>query len=451
MNKIEIKKTFWSIMLMVFVLFGITACISDKENETSPECAIISFAVGNISSPVVEKKYDSKGNATDTIITKTIGGNEIFFNIDQVNGRIYNVDSLPNWVSLKAVVPTFTNYGTVYLVVPDDENLYYTLTSGKDSVDFTRPVKLLCEASDKKSSRFYTVEINKHVANIDTLEWFKTPSNLVISELDKVLVNDGKVFTFGKNADGESVVTWAETGDAATWSSPVTIPVESASVTLFDGQFYGLDVDGYLYKAKSDEDAATWVKASDRTVKRLLGADGFRLYAYDGDAIIGSSDLGTWTEEGMANLDMLPESCINTTSYTSSTNQQLEAAVMTGLSSNNDEYAVVWYKVSSNDASINQAWAYIQVTQDNTFGLPALSHVSTTYYHNSLWAMGITDGLYDYFYRSDDNGITWHMQTEKYLKPEDLDPANGAASLVAVGEKLWIVQENGNVWQGSIK
>ena len=182
-----------------------------------------------------------------------------------------------------------------------------------------------------------------------------------------------------------------------------------------------------------------------------MGADGFRLYAYDGDAIIGSSDLNTWTEEGMANLDMLPESCINTTSYATSTNQKIEAAVMTGLSSNNDEYAVVWYKVSSIDATTNQAWAYIQVTQDNMFGLPALNNVSTTYYHNALWAMGITDGLYDYFYRSDDNGITWHMQIEKYLKPEDLDPANGAASLVAVGTKLWIVQENGNIWQGSIE
>ncbi len=438
-------------MLMAFMLFGITACISDKENASSQECAIISFAVGNISSPVVEKKYDSKGNATDTIITKTIGGNEIFFNIDQVNGRIYNIDSLPNWVSLKAVVPSFSSYGSVYLEIPDEENLYYLLTSGKDSVNFTQPIKLLCEANDKKSTRFYTVELNKHVTNIDTLEWKKSQSNLTISELSKVLVNDEKVFTFGKNANGESVVTWAKTDDATTWSSPVTIPVEGASVVLFDSQFYGLDIEGYLYKANPDEGAATWMKASDRKVKRLLGADGFRLYAYDGDAIIGSSDLNSWTEEGMTNLDMLPESCINTTSYTTSTNQKIEAAVMTGLSSNNDEYAVVWYKVSSIDANTNQAWAYIQVTEDNMYGLPALSNLSTTYYHNALWAMGIIDGLYDYFYRSDDNGITWHMQVEKYLKPEDLDPANGAASLVAVGRKLWIVQENGNIWQGSIE
>ena len=451
MNKIRIKQTFWSFILMAVMLFGITACISDNENETSPECAIISFAVGNISSPVVTKKYDSKGNATDTIITKTIGGNEIFFNIDQVNGRIYNIDSLPNWVSLRAVVPTFTNYGTVYLVVPNEENLYYILTSGKDSVDFTSPVKLLCEASDKKSSRFYTVEINKHVANTDTLEWHKTQSNLAISELGKVLVTDGKVFMFGKNTDGKSVVTWAETEDATTWSSPVNIPVDGASVTLFKGQFFGVDTSGSLYKATSAEDAATWVKASDKKVKRLLGADGFRLYAYDGNAIIGSSDFEKWTEEGTADLDMLPESCINTTSYATSTNDGIEAVVLTGLSSKNNEHAVVWYKASSIDATTNQAWAYIQVTKDNPYGLPAFSDLSTTFYNNALWAIGVSEGQYDYLYRSDDNGITWHPQTEKYLMPNDLDPANGAASIVAVGGKLWIVQENGNVWQGSIK
>ncbi|MBQ3925559.1 MAG: hypothetical protein II706_01090 [Bacteroidaceae bacterium] len=451
MNKIDIKQAFWSIMLMVVMLFGITGCMSDNENESSPKCAIISFAVGNISSPVVTKKYDSKGHATDTIVTKTISGSEIFFNIDQVNGRIYNIDSLPNWASLRAVVPTFSSYGTVYYVVPNEDNLYYTLTSGKDSIDFTKPVQLLCVSSDTKSSRFYTVEINRHVANTDTLEWRKTQSNLNINELNKVLVADSKVFAFGKNASGQSVVTWAEADDATTWSSPVNISVDEATVTLFEGQFYGMGTDGYLYKAQLNEKVSTWLKASNQKVKRLLGADGFRLYAYDGNAIIGSSDLDTWTEEGTTDLDMLPESRINATSYATSTNKNIEVAVMTGLSSKNDKYAVVWYKASSDDVATNQSWAYIQVTKDNPYGLPAFSDLSTTYYHNALWAIGTVNDQYKYLYRSDDNGITWHPQTELYPVPTDLDPANGKASIVAVGKKLWIVQENGNVWQGSIE
>ena len=445
------KKTLWSMMLMVMTLFSLGSCMSDDEVETSSECAILSFSVGSITSYDSTKKYDSSGNATDTIITKTIGGSEIFFNIDQVNGRIYSIDSLPNWVNLKAVVPSFSGYGNVYLQVDEATNLYYSLTSGKDSVDFRKKVRLLCVSTDNTSSRFYDVEINRHVGNTDTLEWKSITSNLAISGQSKALTTDGKVFLFAQNESGESVMTYAESGDAQTWSTPVTVPVDYQSVVLFNEQFYGLDNNGNIYTSPADQLATTWTKASNQKVERLLAADKKRLYAYDGNAIIGSSDLDTWTLQGMADLDMLPETSINSTSHPTSTNSDIEAVVMTGISNNNSEHAVTWYKVSSTDETTDQPWAYIQVTADNPYGLHHLDNLSTTYYNGALFAIGAESGTYKYLYRSDDNGITWHPQTEMYPMPDDLDPANGAASIVTAGTQLWIIQENGTVWLGSIQ
>ena len=187
MKKIEIRKTIWGIMLATVTLFSQVACMSDNDVTTTPECAIVNFSVGSITSPYVDKKYDSSGNATDTIVSRTIAGSEIFFNIDQVNGRIYNVDSLPNWVSLKAVVPSFRSYGNVYMLVDEENDLYYTLTSGADSIDFSKKVRLMCVSTDKTSSRFYDVEINKHATNTDTLEWRSVNTDFAVTGKSKAL------------------------------------------------------------------------------------------------------------------------------------------------------------------------------------------------------------------------------------------------------------------------
>ena len=147
---------------------------------------------------------------------------------------------------------------------------------------------------------------------------------------------------------------------------------------------------------------------------------------------------------------MLPETSINALTYPSGTNQNLQVAVMTGVSSQNTQNGVTWCKTSTLDESTNQPWAYIQVTRDNAYGMPHFDHPSVTYYNGALYAIGEEEDAYTKLYRSDDNGITWHQQ-EKYPLPEDLKSVDGVASIVAVNQKIWIIQENGKVWQGSIQ
>ena len=248
---------------MAMLLMALCVCVSCiKDNNTvelSPECAIVSFSVGNITSSVVTKKYDKDGNATDTVVSRTISGSDIFFNIDQVHGRIYNVDSLPNWVDLSHIIPAFSNYGHVLGKIKKDDDLYYLLTSGVDSVDCSKSVELICIATDGMSSKHYTLDIYKHVDATDTLEWKSVESNLNIAGQSKVYCTDNKVFAFAKNDEGESVVTFVEgtmeasssqpVYDAAQWSAPCVMPVDWASVVLFDEMFYGLGADGYIYRA----------------------------------------------------------------------------------------------------------------------------------------------------------------------------------------------------------
>lgn len=446
------KKRLWSFVMLVAATFSMASCLSSDEVATAPECAILSWSVGSIKSNVLSKKYDSQGNATDTIVSKTLAGSDIYFNIDQVNGHIYTVDSLPNWVDLTRVVPTFTSYGQVFGQVVEGDELYYALTSGSDSIDFSKTVELVCISTDGLGSKHYKVDIYQHQYATDTLEWTSVTTNLDIQGESKVFSADDKVFVFAANAEGNSVVTYASMKDATTWSTPVSIPIELGQVVMWDGKFYGLGGDGYIYAATSEEQAATWTKVSEKQVKRLLAADAYYLYAYDGTAIVGTEDLDTWTVQGTSDLDMLPETSMNAFSYASSTNTVLQVVVMTGLSNQNNTHGVSWYKLTSQDNNANQPWAYIQVTLENVYGLPHLDYLSTTYYKGALYAIGATaEGTYEYLYRSDDNGITWHPQTEMYPVPADLSGENGAASIAAVGNSLWILQENGKIWRGSIQ
>lgn len=437
--------------MVLVMLFSLSSCLNDANEETSPNCAILSFSVGSITSNVTVKKYDAAGVAKDTVVERTISGKGIYFNINQLEGHIYSVDSLPVWTNLKRVVPSIVSNGKIYWKSDEAEDLYYAVRSGVDSLDFSKPLELLCVSTDGSARRTYTVDIYRHKENTDTLEWKKSETNLAVTNLGRTFYVDDKVFAFAQNGEGDAVVTFADKKDNTVWSIPVAIPVDETSVVLFQNKFYGRGADGSLYSADPAQMAATWTKVGGQQVERLLAADASYLYAYDGTSIIGTTDLTAWTVMGTEDLDMLPETDIFSVSHSSRTNAGIQQTVMAGMNSQNEKHGVVWYKVASADANINQDWAYMQVTDENLFGLPHVQGFSMTYYHGAIYAMGAVDGKYQYLYCSNDNGITWHPLASKYPMPENITPAEGVARIVAVDDNLWIVQENGKVWQGSIQ
>ena len=86
----KMKKSFYILATFVVAMF-VASCIDDEETTGSPECAITAFTVADI--PCYRTIKTSAG--ADTVIKVSMSGGGIFFNIDQMNNRIYNVDSLP--------------------------------------------------------------------------------------------------------------------------------------------------------------------------------------------------------------------------------------------------------------------------------------------------------------------------------------------------------------------
>ena len=443
-------KNIYGLLLSLAVMAALaTSCMKDEDEIlSSPECVITKFTVGDIDTEVSIKLASGK----DTIVTRTIGGSSVAFNIDQINNKIYSVDSLPSWVDISGVIPTVNSTGYVY-IKEGDETDFHQFASGTDSVDFTKPVKFLIIATDGVSTKEYTAQIFKKDSEADSLAWKTVDgADLQLEGAHRTLTLADRIYVFGES-EGQAIVTSSSfLSEGASWRKPAQLTCEQGSVdwtsvVAYNGYLYALNTEGHICRSTNDERGETWSVVSDRVFARLLGTDELYLYACDESGIWGSADLQNWAECGSSDLDMLPETNIATVSYVSKTNSAMRNAVMCGLTSANSDNAVVWYKVSSANESINQKWNYVQVAADNVYACPKLDNLSIICHNAEMYAIG---GNNAGIYVSADNGISWHLQTKKKLLPAEVTGQSTPASMVAGNGYLWLIQSGGKVWRGKI-
>lgn len=443
-------KNIYGLLLSLAVMATLaTSCMKDDDEiQSSPECVITKFTVGDIDTEVSIKLASGK----DTIVTRTIGGSSVAFNIDQINNKIYSVDSLPSWVDISGVIPTVNSTGYVY-IKEGDETDFHQFASGTDSVDFTKPVKFLIIATDGVSTKEYTAQIFKKDSEADSLAWKAVEgADLQLEGAHRTLTLADRIYVFSES-EGQAIVTSSSfLSEGASWRKPAQLTCEQGSVdwnsvVAYNGYLYALNTEGHICRSTNDERGETWSVVSDRVFARLLGTDELYLYACDESGIWGSADLQNWAECGSSDLDMLPETNIATVSYVSKTNSAMRNAVMCGLTSANSDNAVVWYKVSSANESINQKWNYVQVAADNVYACPKLDNLSIICHNAEMYAIG---GNNAGIYVSADNGISWHLQTKKKLLPAEVTGQSTPASMVAGNGYLWLIQSGGKVWRGKI-
>ena len=443
-------KNIYGLLLSLAVMAALaTSCMKDDDEiQSSPECVITKFTVGDIDTEVSIKLASGK----DTIVTRTIGGSSVAFNIDQINNKIYSVDSLPSWVDISGVIPTVNSTGYVY-IKEGDETDFHQFASGTDSVDFTKPVKFLIIATDGVSTKEYTAQIFKKDSEADSLAWKAVDgADLQLEGAHRTLTLADRIYVFSES-EGQAVVTSSSfLSEGSSWRKPAQLTCEQCSVdwnsvVAYNGYLYALNTEGHICRSTNDERGETWSLVSDRVFTRLLGTDELYLYACDESGIWGSADLQNWAECGSSDLDMLPETNIATVSYVSKTNPAMRNAVMCGLTSANSDNAVVWYKVSSANESINQKWNYVQVAADHVYACPKLDNLSIICHNAEMYAIG---GNNAGIYISADNGISWHLQTKKKLLPAEVTGQSTPASMVAGNGYLWLIQSGGKVWRGKI-
>ena len=448
----QVGKYICACTLCCCTLLMITSCLGDGDTiDPTPECAIVSFSVGDIKSAIVEKNH--AGN--DSTYYRTISGSSIKFNIDQIGGLISSVDSLPDWINLTRVVPSFTAHGSVYYKLNEQ---YYYLTSGVDSIDMSNGAELLVVGNDEKSSKRYQVKINKNEGEVDTLIWDELHTSINLVSPYRLMSKDNQLYVFSISNNGSTTVSTST--DGSTWTSPVESDMnpDFESLLIFKGKFYALDSQKHLIASRN---AVDWeIAAKDATngmlqADRMLAADEQYIYILSDGNILSSSDLtpGSWTINGTTDINMLPQNNIRSIFYPTKTNTAMSNVIMAGTNPSYTDGAVVWYKVSSAEKTNDQQWNYIQITADNPYPLPYADNIDLLRI-NGLTLAYIADQAQGTqgFYQSEDNGITWHKNMSAIIPPTQME-AHQPSSAAVMGGKFWILQGGtpAKIWAGTLK
>lgn len=449
--KSRILNTFICLFLAAFVA---TSCLDDEEfdYEYSSNASITAFFINNIETP-----YQTVVNGKDTTLIETVIGSNYPFIIDQNQGLIYNVDSLPVGTKINKVVPEITADGYVFIVAEKD-----SIWEEGDSLNFENPILFKVMAMNGSYGRIYTAQINVHKQEPEKMNWSVLNSNFNKEiERQKAVYFNQQILVFAEQEKQVSV-TITHQNDGKQWTSlePIDIPVKAdySSVIAWNGNLYILaenelynSIDGiHWQKTTSEQKFSTLLACVDlNTNKKLIGITSDNFYTESTDGL-------SWTT--YANIpSKFPQSTYSFAAYPLKTNNRMSRIVIMGQNNTpNDSTNIVWSQLSS-----EHEWTELSM-EGNRNNCPNLNNSSMIYYNNQLYAFGgpgkngSSSKAFEYFYTSNDHGIGWTKTTNNVMFPSEFktlyDESKGNYSFV-VDENhfLWIMwSKSDRVWKGRI-
>lgn len=473
---------------LIAVLFAatsiMTSCLdNDVEQITyTSETSITGFSLGTLN--IVRMGKDKNG--LDSPYVDTLDCSNYPFTIDQINRTITNKDSLPVGTHIDKVITSIT-YDAGMLAYKPKGSDNDTIWTSTDSIDFTDPVEFKVYAYSGVEGKPYTITINVHKQEPDTISWKKFDTQLFnagnLSEQKAVYAN-GKVYVFGKNGNGTHIEYSDVANDNPSPWVPVTdkIPsnIDTYSATAWAGNIYFLAGTNskQLYKldVTTDNNEISLVGLNTDTFEKLIGGNDVKneLYAVKENKSCKFNGT-TWEETGANPFSNLQGNYpIFTNTIQASYNSKITTTIALCNSSKAANDTVLVFSYMSNEANKGE-W----VSRAQNLPLPNLENVTMIYYDGKLYAFGGGYGEikpFSQFYCSTDNGLCWRPVTEcmafpaevpdtenpnrEYINFPDLyDTHHGNYSCAVTpklengtsrGNFIWIVWEDGSICRGRI-
>ena len=454
------RKSIYLLLTFFGLALGLTSCFKDKTTDFSGynKCAITAISLKDLEwTDTVPDQYGA-----DSLVTHKITGTNYPFTIDQVNGLIYNVDSLPMGTPVKKILLNVTSDGNAVYQRSSTDDAYYYLSS--DTIDFTHPVKAMVVSMSNNYSKNYTISLNVHKQHADSTKWNVQREAWAGKELKapRAVKYGVRVAVYGKK-DGKLMVTTAYAG-SHDFSTPVEVEGVSSNasydnIVYFQNALYMLDKNA-LYVS---DDAVNWTQMQTNTpISHLMGCNTNEIFGVYDDSFITSADANAWNKEYTEYPEFIPDSNIYSITTSYSTNLDLERTVTFGqLKESTDTIATAWFRDNGYQENYSNLWGYTYISRDNNYALPNLDNLVVMLYKDYLIAIGNNcrnkgyKRALDYVYVSKDWGLTWKGQKDEkfdtYLKlPSSLYRNDKEfAAYVDNDYNLWILfAESGDMWYG---
>lgn len=436
--------------MLGLVLVSAVSCLENVEKETSPQAAITSFVVGYYNVMF----HDIDWHGRDTIVAYVEGGNMFPMTVDQINNRIYNIDSLSYGSVVSAVTATVNSIGTAFFRYTDDPDSMVTVWSRTDTINFTRPLVFSVLSTDGTYFRDYTVQLNVRKVFPDSLLWSRRDSaGFTAMDRPAAAILGDTLYNFGIDGNGVLSVSVRSILEGG-WSAPsalstITSDLWSGNVFAFNGRLYTHS--GTSVYESSDGKAWNEVKSGVRYLVKSGSDNGFVWAVSQDGMIIRTSDMSEWVVVG-AVPEGFPDSAAVSLDYPLPTNTSISRSILVGPGADS-LYASVWAILSTDSVMME-----IDAPAKESLRLPVMDGLSVIRYDGHLFAFG--NGL-EVFRQSNDNGITWYWcdsyaddysSWNRYMQfPSELRGYEGGFSYaVDRFNTIWIMTSDGQVWRGAI-
>jgi hypothetical protein len=421
---------------------SLSACLSDDET--------------TVTSSTNPRMLSLKLAGNDSIKTAV-------FTLNADSMTVENVDSLPFGTPVNKAIPTFTfasSYEAVYYL---NGSTTAKLITGKDTIDFRLPVKVINKASDNTAAKEYTVKVNVHKVEPKLYVW-NLLNNIVGAAnptSQKAIYFNNKLLYYANEA---GVATLYTSTNGATWAAATLsgLPANATMVNTVqfnDKLFYTQDG----VKIYSSTDGASWtvadVSAADYTFKTMLFSLNGNIWAItqskvDSKYRFASSVDGTvWLirNELPSNFPITDFAAL---SFTSRVGSKAKAIIIGGKSASGTILSTNW------NTEDGDYWVNFNENTSSSKSLDTLAlGASLIAYDSKLFVFGTkTTNIKVAQYKvSLDEGLTWKAPDSTYNKlPISYTHRNYSSVVVGNSNRIYIIGGKTNtstftdVWTGKL-
>jgi hypothetical protein len=261
------------IVLSLLIVSFVTSCNSDDSESTNDVYSYSSTLLTTF-----------KLEANDSVLYSL---DSVYFTIDPDKRVVYNADSLPVGTKVSSLCvdmefATAVSKAVIKITgskVHKDTTFNYTGTS--DSIDFSGNVVMSVTSYDGKATRDYTLKVNVHKVEPDSLYWNQLsrrdlPNVNGTAEVEKAVAYQGNYLCLLRETGNIYTLSTASNPGQGTWSkTTVHFPFTPylPSFTATDDALYILDETSELYKST---DGVNWTDCN-TSWSYIIGGYGSRL------------------------------------------------------------------------------------------------------------------------------------------------------------------------------
>lgn len=449
----KMKKIIGLLMLVAPLLFS--SCWNDEDEDTVLQsyCYIKRVTLGTLKRAI--HTTDSLGR--DSIYYTSFTASGVVMAIDHLACTIENRDSLLFETQLKSVPLSITYDASslTYRHVGEGDDAWVEYDES-DSLDLTTPIELLATAQDGINQRKYTLKLNVHQVESDSLYWSRMDTEATpfegMSEMSATTL-DGMLQVLGRTTTGIQLAERNGIGSTGQWTVKNTnLPQETIveSLMKYDQTLFVSASDGSIYESQDGQQWNT-LGVAQEGLRLVAKTDNF-YYALLQGRLCRSTDAVDWIEESLDDSpDWLPTCQIHYRFYQQDNGNN--RVTLCGACSPEDKYCQVWSKMwQKNGSEKDTEWTYFCQTRENPYNCPRLDNLVLLPYDSKMWAIGGAGAGYkafEYIFISNDHGITWRPDADLHLPSEMLGVGGPFAATVDENNYIWLFAGN-QVWRGRI-